>query len=238
MNHHIWLKTMKRYIRLLNILFVIILIACIMEKMYGFQNFISHKKDIAINSFVFALTLVIFILITNHLAMIDKRIILNANKSISNINAQGMLEKQMLKIFEALEEAIITTKTQLPDLVTSIQFQNCKFKQILSKMRGVDTTSFLNGENQDQLMNLKIFKVCRYYDDSNNQFEGEDQQDIGTVYSIEQIVNMSESFLNCRIFSIVYDQRRIRSMRHTSVTSSAGAQSQFDYFHFVQLKVR
>lgn len=60
----------------------------------------------------------------------------------------------MLKIFESLEEAIITTKTCMTELKTQVEFQNCKFKQILGKMCGIDTSGYLRGEDQEQLMAL------------------------------------------------------------------------------------
>lgn len=155
-----------------------------------------------------------FFIIHSHLTVMDKKLIVHASKSLIKAKAQSFLQKQLLKIFEALEEAIITTTTSVPENSTTeeatskLHFRNSKFDKILEKMRGIDTSPFLKGEKQDQLMSMKIFKTCRYYDESNNEFEGENEHDIGTTYSISQIINMPASFLSSRIFQIVYDQQQ------------------------------
>ena len=47
-----------------------------------------------------------------------------------------------------------------------------------------------------------MFEVYRHHHDSTSHIDG---SDIGTCYSLMQIIEMSEEYLDSRIFKIVYD---------------------------------
>lgn len=69
--------------------------------------------------------------------MINKKLILLGNQALSEIQARDYIKNQLLKIFEQLEEAIITTTVEQPSGKTHLSFQNRKFKDIIKKMRGI-----------------------------------------------------------------------------------------------------
>lgn len=63
--------------------------------------------------------------------------------------------------------------------------------------------------------------------------------DIGQMYSIGEIIKMSDSFLSSRIFQIEYDQRRNnrKTSRNENIFGST-VESSMGAFHFVHIKVR
>lgn len=80
-------------------------------------------------------------------------------------------------------------------------------------MKGIDGEMLLKTKPQE-LLNLGIFKVTRHhvYDalDQTNKSTFNSQMlidDIGDIYSINQIMSKSTEFLSSRIFKIEYNQQ-------------------------------
>lgn len=139
----------------------------------------------------------------------------------------------------------MTTTKSAGGFATKLFYRNTKFNNIISKMQGIDTVSLLNDDKHEELMDLKIFRVCRHYNQSDSKIDFNDEMDdeivgdIGQMYSIGEIIKMSDSFLSSRIFQIEYDQRRNnrKTSRNENIFGST-VESSMGAFHFVHIKVR
>lgn len=64
---------------------------------------------------------------------------------MAQMKANDEMQKQLLSIFEQLEEAIITKEESTDSQATNqISYQNKKFKDIIRKMKGIDTEQMLD----------------------------------------------------------------------------------------------
>lgn len=57
----------------------------------------------------------LFVILNNHLLMIDKKIIFKGNSTMTEEKARDRYQRELINIFENIEEAIITTKSGASD---------------------------------------------------------------------------------------------------------------------------
>lgn len=110
-----------------------------------------------------------FMIVNNHILLINLKQILGGSTILTEAKVRDRHQKELVNIFEHIEEAIITTSASSGEREegdkgessTVIQYQNNKFKDIIAKMKGFDPES-LQDTQQDHLLRLKIFKVQRH----------------------------------------------------------------------------
>lgn len=117
-----------------------------------------------------SITLGIYNWLNERLIMIKKKLILLGNQALTEMKTRDYVKGQLLKIFDQLEEAIITTTTEMGGGNSMLSFQNGKFKDIASKMRGVNLQELDSEEKNEFMMDLKVFKVCRNYNETHSEF--------------------------------------------------------------------
>ena len=188
-----------------------------MNTLYGWENFKKYKSTIIRQGLQLVATLGLFSILNNHLSVINKKLILTGQQTMSSLKARNYVQQELLSIFEKLEEAIITIGNKsIPgteSITQTISYTNNKFHQIIKKMKGINSNLLLT-EQQDSLMDLRIFKVSRYSEHPNGDIskqsksEGKDLGAIGQTFSIRQIMTMTEEFLSSRVFSTEYDHRK------------------------------
>ena len=101
-----------------------------------------------------------FQVLNNHLVLINKKLILCGNSTLTELKARDYVQKELLNIFEHIEEAIVTTSCPDENNSSEIQvsYKNKKFKDIIKKMKGINPDLFLD-EQEWRLLDLKMFKV-------------------------------------------------------------------------------
>ena len=84
-------------------------------------------------------------------------------------------------------------------------------------------------------MKLKVFEVYRHFDDSESKLK---DGDIGTRYSIQEVLRMEEQYLTSRIFKIVYEATSYDLTNSRECSNKIEDLKSGEEFHFVHLKVR
>lgn len=132
------------------------------QNFYGFENFQEEKGSILRNLIVLFVGLLSFQVLNNHLVVINKKLILCGNSTLTELKASDYVQKELLNIFENIEEAIVTIFEPDDDPLNDlkISYQNFKFKNIIQNMKGINPDLFLT-EQHARLLDLKIFKVLR-----------------------------------------------------------------------------
>lgn len=72
---------------------VIVLVASILEKTIGIKNFSENKLMMFLRGIFLLVVLTLFFLIENHLEMMNKKLIVLANQSLTEANAQNYLQQ-------------------------------------------------------------------------------------------------------------------------------------------------
>lgn len=93
MNHQIILKIYQKYINSFNLVMCLVLTICVIEKSYGIKNFNEKRREIILNSCTILLITMVFFLLNNHMLVINKKLILIGNRSMSDMNARDYLQR-------------------------------------------------------------------------------------------------------------------------------------------------
>lgn len=115
------------------------------HNIYGFDNFNEQGDKIIQQGIYIFGGMLSFVMINTHLLMIDQKVILSGNQAMVKMKAQNYYQKELLNIFENIEEAIFTTTSESDTI--EISYQNFKFRNIIKKMKGVQSDKLFLEEN-------------------------------------------------------------------------------------------